>query len=112
MSVGFFARTAAILSVALSTSCATDRYAGCERTGELDGYVVYSCAHPFAARRGVHACAYSTLEASSGHGPLLPCGWTRAYTDRWRREVFVWEQTPEALEHERLHVLGLISDDD
>lgn len=99
----------------LLTSCATlyPPHAGCERVGTMDGYDVMECAHPFAVLNGKpKECAYSTLQPSSSHGPYLPCGWVPAYTSRAERTVYFWEQSPESLAHERLHVLRLIPDED
>jgi hypothetical protein len=103
----------------LIAACAGDPWrkdAGCTELHPADpaftGWKVMECAHPFAVPSGnPTGCQNATREASGAHGPLLPCGWVRGYTDRAARTVYVWELYPEVLDHERLHVLNAIAED-
>jgi hypothetical protein len=113
----------AVLSL---TACATTYSAGghvtdaCEvvkvNDPRAEGYTIYSCPRPFP-RRGMSAntadCSRATREASGAHGPLVPCGWTRGFTDKQAHEIFIYDVFfSETLEHELLHATNRIHDDE
>jgi len=107
---------AALLGLSACAHSPFDPEAGCETVSApafaAEGYTVKSCAHPFAILNGnPKDCSRSTLEASAASGPLLPCGWVKAYTNRQTKVVKYWELYPESLDHEYLHVTNRISDD-
>jgi len=111
-------KTTLLLAV-LCTGCATlyPKDQGCTQVVPADpgfsGYKVMECPHPFAVANGhPKGCQWATFEQSQGHGPALPCGWVRSYTDRAARTVYYWELYPETLQHELGHVRGSLPEDE
>jgi len=88
---------------------------GCRevRDPRVPDYRVYACLRPFPSQqralKGVD-CSWDVYSWRSAHGPTVPCGWTKGFTDKGTKEIFFYEVFPEALDHEVLHARGEISD--